>query len=85
MYHGFRSIEPVPFSEGKRREIPIPKKGLLRELIHVQKYDLGIAGGTGAGAVQDDPAFRTANRIMVQVEGGELTQPCTMHRAMSSG
>lgn len=69
MRYGIRGIDPVEFSEGKRREISIPKKGILRELISEFGFDHAITGGSGAGAVQADPAFRTHERVQVLIEG----------------
>jgi hypothetical protein len=69
MRYGLRSIDPVAFSEGARREIAIPRAGILRELIHELEYDYYVTGGSGAGAIANRPAFRMVGNVQVQIEG----------------
>lgn len=81
MIRGFRKLgKPVPFVEGATESVEIPANtGLISELRHVTDYTYGITGGTGAGAVLGDAAWRLARMIELAAQGGGKV--ATIHRA----
>lgn len=80
MRKGLKKLPKAPtFLEGEDASVELPTTGVLSELRSVLGYDLAVAGGTGAGDVHSDAAFRTHRMIGVNVQGNQAD--ATLHKA----
>lgn len=66
---GHREIEAPDFSAGKDRSVALPKEKVTQGILSKLDYDFTVTGGTGAGDVLGDAAFRTHDVVHVERAG----------------
>ncbi|NIP59758.1 MAG: hypothetical protein GWM92_15745 [Gemmatimonadetes bacterium] len=69
---GFRTQTAPDFVEARRKEEPIKARNLVSYHLLRTQYDWDVTGGTGAGDVLSDAAYRVAREITIQAGGRPL-------------
>ena len=69
---GMRAVEAPSFAEGKTRGVTLQERHVLSMLLLRTGYDFDVSGGSGAGDILSDAAYRVAQEITVQADGSPL-------------
>lgn len=66
-----RSLEAPQYSAGQRRPRTMEQGNVVARYLLRTVYDYDMTGGSGAGGVRADAAFRLVNELSVNLPGGE--------------